>query len=178
MKRKRRFKCKCCNSLYRPDPRSEYHQAYCSLPACRKASKAASQRKWLNKPENRGYFCGPEQVRRVQRYWATHRRGPRKKRDEPGALQEKIITQPVVIKEDKPCFIPAALQDDFLAQPSVLLGIIYSLTGSSLQEDMARQIQQYHTRGQMIQGMVPGTYGEKRYDREASVEIGTVAQGP
>jgi hypothetical protein len=42
-----RRKCKCCLKLFRPDPRNRHHQRYCSVPACRAASKAASQARWL-----------------------------------------------------------------------------------------------------------------------------------
>jgi hypothetical protein len=38
-----RRKCKCCLKLFRPDPRNHRHQSYCSVSACRAASKAASQ---------------------------------------------------------------------------------------------------------------------------------------
>jgi len=56
-----RRKCKCCRRLFRPDPRSRRHQRYCSEPPCRAASKAASQARWLAKPENQGYFRDPWQ---------------------------------------------------------------------------------------------------------------------
>lgn len=59
-------KCLFCGELFRVDRRNARHQKYCPEPACRKASKAASQRAWLAKPENRDYFCGPEHVARVQ----------------------------------------------------------------------------------------------------------------
>ena len=42
-----RRKCKCCLKLFRPDPRNRRHQHYCSALACRAASKAASQARWL-----------------------------------------------------------------------------------------------------------------------------------
>ena len=51
--------CKCCLKLFRPDPRNRHHQRYCSVPACRAASKAASQARWLAVAENQGYFRGP-----------------------------------------------------------------------------------------------------------------------
>ena len=54
-----RRKCKCCLKLFRPDPRNRRHQHYCSALACRAASKAASQARWLAKPENQSYFRGP-----------------------------------------------------------------------------------------------------------------------
>ena len=49
MMKRRRRKCLNCGQLFRPDPRSARHQRYCSTPACRNASKAASQARWLSK---------------------------------------------------------------------------------------------------------------------------------
>jgi hypothetical protein len=66
-----RRKCKCCHSLFRPDRRNRVRQHYCSAPACRAASKAASQARWLAKPDNRDYFRGPGNVARV-RAWRHH----------------------------------------------------------------------------------------------------------
>jgi hypothetical protein len=60
-----RRKCKCCLKLFRPDPRNRRYQYYCSAPDCRAASKAASQARWLAKPENQSYFHGPVNVARV-----------------------------------------------------------------------------------------------------------------
>jgi hypothetical protein len=57
MARGERRKCKCCLKLFRPDPRNRRHQRYCSAPACKAASKAASQARWLAAPENQTYFC-------------------------------------------------------------------------------------------------------------------------
>ena len=37
-----RRKCRCCNHLFVPDPRTADRQRYCSAPACRHASKAAT----------------------------------------------------------------------------------------------------------------------------------------
>ena len=67
-----RRKCKCCLKLFRPDPRNRHHQRYCSVPACRAASKAASQARWLAAPENQGYFRGPVNVARVQAWRSRH----------------------------------------------------------------------------------------------------------
>ena len=71
-----RRKCKCCLKLFRPDPRNRHHQCYCSAPACRAASKAASQARWLAKPENQSYFHGPVNVARV-RAWRSRHHGAR-----------------------------------------------------------------------------------------------------
>ena len=53
MTTRRRRKCRHCGQLFRPDPRNLRHQRYCSAKECRRASKAASQRRWLAKAENR-----------------------------------------------------------------------------------------------------------------------------
>ena len=45
---RRRRKCLTCGQLFRPDPRKLRYPRYCSTPACRKASKAASQVRWPN----------------------------------------------------------------------------------------------------------------------------------
>ena len=72
MKRARRRKCLCCGELFRPDARNLRHQRHCPKPACRKASKAASQRRWLSTSDNRDYFRGAINVARVQAWRAAH----------------------------------------------------------------------------------------------------------
>ena len=72
MARGNRRKCKCCLKLFRPDPRNRRHQRYCSAPRCKAASKAASQARWLAKPENHDYFQGPVHLARGQAWRARH----------------------------------------------------------------------------------------------------------
>jgi hypothetical protein len=74
MPRGRRRKCKCCRRLFRPDPCNRRHQRYCSTPRCRRASKAASQTRWLRKPKNQAYFRDPWHVARV-RAWRSRNPG-------------------------------------------------------------------------------------------------------
>ena len=79
MTTRRRRKCRHCGQLFRLDPRNLRHQRYCSAKECRCASKAASQRRWLAKAENRDYFHGPEQMARVRIRRAAHPGYGRKK---------------------------------------------------------------------------------------------------
>ena len=72
MKRSRRRKCPYCGRLFRPDARNLWHQRHCPKPSCRKVSKAASQRRWLAKSENRDYFRGAINVARVRVWRAAH----------------------------------------------------------------------------------------------------------
>jgi hypothetical protein len=90
-----RRKCKCCLKLFRPDPRNRHHQRYCSVPACRAASKAASQARWLAVAENQGYFRGPVNVARVQAWRSRHPGYWRKRRRAGTALQDVSMAQPI-----------------------------------------------------------------------------------
>jgi hypothetical protein len=65
-------KCLNCKKKFMPDPRSRHCQLYCSALACKKASKAISQKYWHTKPENRNYWRGPEQVERVRAWRKAH----------------------------------------------------------------------------------------------------------
>ena len=60
-KRLRRRKCKCCGAWFMPQPQNashkgKRHQKHCTKPACRKASKYKSHRRWRRK--NRDYYLG------------------------------------------------------------------------------------------------------------------------
>src|SRR5258708_18926522 len=99
--------CKClhCREFFVPCSKNRGTQRYCPKAECRKASKIAAQAKWLNKPQNRCYFRGPENVQRVRR-WREHHPGYwRKKRSPPAdALQDLAPIQlsqiePVTLNE-------------------------------------------------------------------------------
>lgn len=133
-----RRKCKCCRKLFRPDPRNRRHQCYCSAPACRAASKAASRARWLAKPENRDYFRGPVNVARVKAWRSRHPGYWRKRRRGGAALQEVSTAQPVDPKAKSGVSVRSPLQDVLSAQPAVLIGLIAHIVGTPLQDDIVR----------------------------------------
>jgi hypothetical protein len=133
-----RRKCRCCRKLFRPDPRNRRHQQYCSAPVCRAASKAASQARWLSKPENQGYFRGPLNVARVQAWRSRHPGYGRGVRRTGAALQEASPTQPVDSTALKTDLARSPLQDVLTAQPAVLIGLIAHIVGTPLQDDIVR----------------------------------------
>jgi len=90
MKRNRRRKCLFCCDLYMPGRHNAYHQKHCSKPACRAASRKASRRRWLAKPENRNYHCGACQAARVRAWRKAH---PGYWRRKSPALQDLLLTQ-------------------------------------------------------------------------------------
>ena len=65
-------RCAHCGQPFTPDARNAHHQRYCPAPACRLASKRASQNQWLAKPENCDYHRGPAAVARVQAWRRAH----------------------------------------------------------------------------------------------------------
>jgi hypothetical protein len=131
--------------MFRPDARNARHQKYCSAAACRKASKGASRRAWLAKPENQDYFRSPENVVRVQAWRAAHpgywRRPRRHRAATPGALvalQDLCPAQVIESIADAQTARQPALQELLRDQPAVLIGFIAQFTGSALQDDIAR----------------------------------------
>jgi hypothetical protein len=145
----RKRKCKHCQTFFDPDPRNVGRQHYCAQPPCRRASKAASQRRWLRKPDNRDYFRGSAHVERVRQWRQAHpgywRRETRKPEEPPDALQEPLLPQHLAPQEVVGTLAQPALQDSFFMQPAVLVGLIAHFTGLSLQEDIAvtaRRLQQ------------------------------------
>jgi len=163
MKHERQCKCLCCCELFRADPRNLRHQKYCSKAACRKASKAASQRRWLAKPENRDYFRGPENVARVRAWRQAHpgyrHRGAKKS----AALQEDSRMQALETKAESDLFAGTVLQEDLASQPAVLIGLIAHITDSALQEDIARSTRRLVQLGQDI---LSGRTGDGRQTRD------------
>ena len=133
-----RRKCKCCHKLFRPDPRNRRHQYYCSGAACRAASKAASQARWLAKPENQSYFRGPVHVARVRAWRSRHPRYWRRGRHAGPALQDISMAQPIGSADKTDDVASSPLQELVLAQPAVLIGLIAHLVGTPLQDDIVR----------------------------------------
>ena len=139
-------RCCHCKEMYEPDVRNASRQEYCRKSECRKAGKAASQKRWLEKPENRNYFSGPCHVLRVKQWRKEHPGYWRKKScNREIALQETLNLQAPEITTDTrdPSF--NALQEIINGQPMVILGLIANMTGYALQDDidmtMARLVQ-------------------------------------
>lgn len=166
----KRKKCCNCKEIFIPDPRNINRQKYCSEPLCRKASKAASQQRWLQKPENQDYFRGPDNVKRVAQwrevnpgYW----RGKRKIKQD--ALQDPLIRQPAENNNDNRQLANDALQDFLIAQPPVLLGLISNFIGTALQDDIVMTYRRLQKLGQDIaNNSIPskgGHYGNQDSNR-------------
>jgi hypothetical protein len=186
----RKRRCEHCRLFFHPDPRNARKQQFCSNPECRKASKAASQQRWLKKPENQDYFHGPENVRRVQQWRKTHAGYWRRKacpKQEPlqDLLSEKGEGDPSV----EATLGKEALQDLLSAHHLVLLGLIAHLTSSALQDEIVATARRLQQLGNDILTSPPQVKGAS-HDRKApslssapssgaqAVQLGGPAPGP
>ena len=116
--------CLCCEEFFEPDARSANRQRFCAKAACRKASKALSQQRWLVKGDNHKYWHGTgDHVRawrqRNPQYWK-----PREQR--------------------------STLQDDCLPRDPLLLGLLSTLASSTLQDDIAATYQHLLRKGREV----------------------------
>jgi hypothetical protein len=153
---KRRRKCCNCQQLYEPDPRSRRRQKYCSQPACKKASKAASQQRWRASAKGRDYFHGSANVLRVREWRKAHpgywRKAPRPPGALQGALQDHSPPQTLVPPKDAAILSPSALQEMIQTQSLLLTGLVVHLTGDALQENIALTTRRLIALGQQLQG--------------------------
>ncbi len=175
MSKQAKRKCHHCGQHFDPDFRNATRQRYCQESACRKASKSASQRRWLRKPENRDYFRGPEHVQRAQEWRRTHPKttdGKLVKGEKSPPLQDDCHEQPSDNKTESVNSIqdPAdsaikspLLQEIINAQPIVIYGLIAHLTGSLLQDDIARSSRSFIQLGQDILSATLSTQGDRNY---------------
>jgi hypothetical protein len=171
-------KCKNCRRLFLPDHRNKNRQKYCNRPECKKASKAASQKKWSSKPENINHFSGPLNVQRVQQwrkvnpgYWKRNRSKPK------NALQDPLEPQPDENISNSSHFANIALQDSLAVQPAVIIGLIAQITGSALQENIAETLLRMQQLGQDVLSYEPNSNGGK-YDCKACNITEPGAQSP
>lgn len=165
-------KCCHCHQHFSPDARQRERQRYCVAPECRRASKVASQRRWLQRPENRAYFRGCENVQRVQAWRAANPGYGKRRRGKQDALQDLMKTQTPRPQAPAAQGVEVPLQETWQEQPPLLVGLIAQLTGSALQEDMALVMRRLIARGQALLEPNP-----KNHDRKTHLVSGTCAAG-
>ena len=136
MANKNESKCLSCGEVFTADVRNRGRQRYCGKPECRLASKAAGQRRWLSQPENRHYFRDAENAARVRRWQQAHpgywRNTTRYRRR---TLQETSSGKALIAQENG-TESPPLLQEVLRAPGPLFIGLIATLSGSPLQDDI------------------------------------------
>ena len=179
-------RCKClhCKRLFVPDYRNRGRQKYCSAVECQSESKRRSQQRWLSQPENRDYFRGPDQVRRVQQWRAEHpgywKRQPRRpRRALQDACSEQVPVQQELLPVQAPQVSRPALQELCEVKTPLLVGLIAQFTDAALQEDIVAYTRRLIARGQDIldQPSRRLTKGNIVYDAKESPAPGALTTG-
>jgi len=153
--RPKRRKCRGCSEFFFPDYRNHDRQHYCEKPACRHASKQASQRHWLRKPANRDYFRDAENVQRVQEWRRAHPGYWKKKT--PVSPSTQALPPQQVNPVQSSCNVPPSplgtLPDFCLAQDPGFIGLLSMITGRTLQEDIYAIAHRVIDQGRNILGL-------------------------
>ena len=148
MKPRGRRKCLCCKKLFLPDPRNRRHQRYCAKLSCRKERKAASDRRWRGRPENREYWHGEDNAARARAWQKANPDYWKRRKKRVPVLQVVCGAEPTADQRDN----VKVLQDVWRSQPPILLGLISRITGTVLQADMAQITGQLIASGRALMG--------------------------
>ena len=149
MASKRRSKCRNCRELFKADARNRRRKKYCSKASCSAASKAQCQRRWLARRRTPITSATPRMA--ALRHWQRAHPGNWRNtgRYKRRTLQEPWRSQAIDRTVDVGLL---ALQDAMRQQGPVLIGLIATLTDSSLQEDMVASSRRLLQLGQDILG--------------------------
>lgn len=145
-------KCRCCGRLFRVNPRVS-NQRYCSELVCQKRSRSTSRATWLKKPENKDYFHGPVNARRVHE-WRL-RKTPSLYSNVGKAVarhreQDLIIIEAAVRQTLKHTPIHLSVQDMIIPENLLLLGFISQITNDTEQDMIEKTLLRIYSRGRRM----------------------------
>lgn len=163
MKRRRKRKCHHCAEGFVPSAQNTRKQCYCSAPDCKIASKRAANKRWVAK--NPDYHHGAAVIIRVQEWRAVNPGYWRRKTEslEPSTLQDDCIPEVVDDEQESATLKYFALQDDSNSQAFVVLGLIATLTGGTLQDDIAQSCRDLHKQGRQVLGTQSGVFASNHH---------------
>jgi len=155
-----RRKCRHCREWFLPDPRNAYHQHYCGKDECRKASRAASQRKWRAK--NPDYYRGQEHGERVREWRACHPYYWRRRGLSPARAKDLLDLQHTASQLDthypvshSPTRFPP-LQDLIMSDHFVLVGLAAIQAGPAFKDLIAPRLGRCYEYGKDLCSRTPG----------------------
>ena len=178
-----RRKCLNCKGLFLPDYRSAQRARYCLKPECRKARKRELMRAWLAKAENQNYFRDTQNAERVRDwqkehpgYWKNTARYRRRTLQDD--CSEPVRAQVVAADEVAPHSPSRTLQDLCSTPIPLFVGLISMFVGSTLPDDIARNLRRLLIKGHDILGMVPGVNLERSLHEKTSPQSGATPESP
>ena len=149
----RKIRCKNCGNYFYPDHYNYRHQQYCSRRECRKASHIASA-KLYRKSKSLDKEFRKNECKRVKKWQAENsdywkdREKTSKKVLEPAVLRD--FAQVQKLQSDM-----TVLRDFANSQYHVIEGLIITLTGDVLRDNIGGYIRQMYDKGREVSGKVP-----------------------
>ena len=144
---RRRRRCRFCDRLFWPNPRVKDRQLACSDARCQKERVAETQRNWLAKPHNEGYFRGryphlKEWLARTENagYLRSYRRGKRGVRaTSPAPVPAEPAPPPAPTPPDRPSVqqLITDIQDELRVLSRSVSGIQAQLPRSDIQDPLS-----------------------------------------
>jgi hypothetical protein len=149
----KKIRCRNCGNYFYPDKFNRHHQRYCSRLECKKASRFASAQRYRNKKSRDKKFRRgeSERVKCWQRnnpnYWKNRRKSSKK------AEKNKVLRD--IARVEKLHSDVGVLRDIANLQNIVMEGLIVTLTGDVLRDDIGAFIRQMYDKGQDVSGKAP-----------------------
>jgi hypothetical protein len=150
----RKIRCKHCMDYFYPDNYNRHHQRYCCKDnKCRKASSAASSKEYRKKKSEDTRFRQKEseRVKRWQSKNPNYRKDSQKKSKK---VQKSGVLRDFAQAENLHSEI-TVLRDFANLQYAVMEGLIITLTGDVLRDDIDGFIRQMYDKSQEVSGKVP-----------------------
>ena len=142
---KRTRRCAHCGQRFTINPRVGKRHRFCAKAECIKTSRLVARKRWLRKG-GRQYFGGSVDTQRVRtwrqmnpQYWRRRSRIRRRRRSDYVLTKRLAATLRYV-----------ALQDLIDTHLALKIGMISHLTGSALQDVIAKEIRRLMLRGHAI----------------------------
>lgn len=150
----RKIRCKHCMDYFYPDNYNRHHQRYCCKDnKCRKASRAASSKEYRKKKSEDTQFRQKESARvklwqsKKPNYWKDREKSSKKN-------QKSEVLRDFAQAENLHREI-TVLRDFANLQYAVMEGLIITLTGDVLRDDIDGFIRQMYDKSQEVSGKVP-----------------------
>lgn len=138
--------CAHCGHRFIVNPRVGRRHRYCAKPECRQASRASARKRWLSKNGGSTYFAGKENADRV-RAWREQNPGYWRRATR---MQRSKLNSFVLTKRLAAALRYGALQDTIDAHLALKIGMISELTGTALQDTIAKELRRLMLRGHAI----------------------------
>lgn len=149
----RKIRCKNCGNYFYPNSYNRYHQRYCSGNECRKVSRRSSSKKYREKQAKCPEYRQKESVR-VQQWQAAnpdywHKRHKTSKKFSSDAVLRDFAQVQNLQSE------VTVLRDSVNSQYHVIEGLIITLTGDVLRDNIGAYIRRMYDKSLEVSGNIP-----------------------